>query len=129
MSERFEVRVETGFRARHRRDAHGRSVPEHEHAWQVAVHARSRILDPIALVVDFRILREETDRVLAELTGSSLEEHPELGRGPVTSIAVGRWLLARLAGLGAGKPWEVHAVEVECDPGVRYVISAPGPAG
>lgn len=124
--ELFEVRVESGFRARHRSGPAGEPSELHVHEWSVAVHARSRTLDPIALVVDFRVLRADTDAVLEELAGGELEEHPELHG--TTALDVGRWLLARLERRAEGEDWEVFAVEVESDPGVRYLVESTGSA-
>lgn len=122
MSERFEVRVEAGFRARHRRAADGTETDLHEHDWRVAVHARSGQLDEIAIVVDFRLLRDVTEKLLEELADTELESHSELAGHPVTALRVGEWILDRLGGLGEGESWEIHAVEVECDPGIRYRV-------
>lgn len=123
-AERFEVRVESGFRASHRRGPEAEEAALHAHDWQVAVHARAAVLDAIAIVVDFRRLRADTDRVLGELQGTALEEHPDLAAAPTTALAVGRWLLHRMQATAEGEDWEVFAVEVECDPGVRYVVQA-----
>lgn len=123
-AEHFEVRVESGFHASHRRGPGGEAVEPHGHDWHVAVRARSATLDPIAIVVDFRRLLADTDRILAEVQGTALEEHTELGGEPVTALAVGRWLLRRVRELAVGEAWEVFAVEVECDPGVRYVVES-----
>lgn len=122
--EHFEVRVESAFRASHVRDPRGEVAAAHAHDWQVAVHARSTGLDAIAIVVDFRRLRADTDRVLSQLEGTRLEEHPQLGGHPVTALEVGRWLLERMQACAEGESWEVFAVEVECDPGVRYVVES-----
>lgn len=124
MSEKFEVRVEVGFEARHRAAGDGSEAPEHAHRWKVAVHARSQRLDAIAIVVDFRRLRDDAEELLGELDGTVLEEHGELGNGPVTALTVGRWIRGRLAAQAAGESWEIHAVEVECDPGIRYLVTA-----
>ena len=122
--ESFEVRVESGFRASHRRGPAGEEVAPHEHDWTVAVHARSGDLDPIALVVDFRVLRADTDAALDELGDRKLEDHPELD--DTTPLAVGSWLLERLVAEAEGERWEIFAVEVEADPGVRFVVEREG---
>lgn len=124
--ERFEVRVESGFRASHRRDAKGEIASLHAHDWRVAVRVCSTTLDTIAIVVDFRRLRADLDRALAELQGTELERHAQLGRGPTTALALGCWLLDRMRAGAAEERWRVCAVEVECDPGVRYVVTAAG---
>lgn len=126
-SELFEVRVEVSFDATHRRGMDGALRGAHSHRWTVAAHARSRKLDSIAIVVDFRRLRDDLEELLGELAEETLEEHPEIGE-PATPLVVARWVLGRLRREAEGESWEIHAVEVEADPGIRYVAEASSTA-
>ena len=83
----FEVRIETGFEAAHRRDPDGAEAPLHHHEWKVAARARSAELDQIGLVIDFRVLRAATDEVVGQLDQRVLEELPQFdGRPPLPPV-------------------------------------------
>lgn len=120
----FDVRIETSFRARHRVGPDGNSAAEHEHDWRVVVQASSTELDRISIVVDFRKLRGQTEELLDELRGTALEEHPELGKNSATAEQVARWLLHGLARKNRGEAYRITAVEVGCDRGTDYILSA-----
>lgn len=119
----FEVRIETRLSASHRCDPEGRTVPSHTHEWTVAVTARSSQLDRIAIVVDFRKLRADTDRLLAELSGDDIEEHRDFAAGTASPIDVAQWILARLGRSYETKPYRVAAVTVGCDPGISFTVT------
>lgn len=129
----FEVRVESEFEAGHRRGLGGEEAPLHHHQWRVAVRVRSRDLDHIGIVVDFRRVRAALDEVLALLDQRVLEEVEGLADAPPTPAALARWIFARmrerLTDAGAAEehtePDTAHeywleAVEVEADEGARF---------
>lgn len=126
---RFDVRVEVGFDASHRLGADGSSAQLHSHAWRVAVGVRSEQLDPIAIVVDFRKLRADTDHLLDELRGGIIEDHPEFVSRPATAAGVADWLLGRLQRGAEGKPYRVFLAEVGCDPGITFIAGESATAG
>ena len=120
--ELFEVRVEVEFEANHALGPDGEEVPLHSHRWQVAVRARSEKLDPIAIVVDFRVLRDDAERLVGTVAGQQLDGHPALAGVPATPAAIGQWILRALEADARGADYRIEAVEVECDPGIRWVI-------
>ncbi len=120
---RYGVRVETSFEATHRCDPAGDTAKPHSHRWEVAVSVESNVLDRIAIVVDFRKLRADTEAILDEVRGTVLESHAVLGAEPTTPVAVGRWILERLSREYAGATYAVTAVEVACDPGVSFTVT------
>lgn len=122
--ELFEVRVEVSFRATHAIGPDGRSAAPHEHHWQVAARARSERLDPIAIVVDFRRLRDDALELVGRLEGTVLEDNPALGEAHPTAPGVAAWLLERLSEGARGQDYRIEAVEVECDAGIRWVAGA-----
>lgn len=115
----FEVRVESGFEAAHRRDAAGEEVDLHHHDWKVAVRARAHELDGIGLVVDFRALRASLDRALAQLDQRVLEDLAIFAERPAIPEAVAEWLFRELEPTLPPRCW-LHGVEVEADPGIRF---------
>ena len=122
----FEVRVETSFEAAHSRDSGGGEAPLHHHEWKVAARARSRELDQIGIVIDFRVLRAAADEVVAGLDQRVLEEVPAFAGTAPTPAAVAEWIFHELEGKlkesqGDRAPaYWLEAVEVEADEGIRF---------
>lgn len=119
----YEVQVDTHFDARHRLDAGGSPCAEHEHRWRVAVRAESSELDRIAIVVDFRKLRQQADDLVGRLAGKVLEDTSELGAMPATPAAVARWLLGEFRAMNAGEDYAITSVTVGCDPRIDFTVS------
>lgn len=128
----FEVRVEGEFEAGHGRGTSGEEIALHHHQWSVAVRVRSRELDHIGIVVDFRVVRSGLDEVLAQLDQRVLEDIDAFAGNPPTAPAVARWIFeqmeGRLQNVTAGadttepdrsQAFWLEAVEVEADPGTR----------
>jgi len=128
----YEVRVEGGFEAGHRCGPGGEETALHHHQWDVAVRVRSRDLDHIGIVVDFRVVRSGLDGVLAQLDQRVLEEVDAFADTPPTAPAVARWIFEqmgeRLTNVPAAadttepdgsQAFWLEAVEVEADPGTR----------
>lgn len=133
----FEVRVEGEFEAGHGRGPGGEELALHHHQWTVAVRARSRALDHIGIVVDFRVVRSALDEVLAQLDQRVLEELDAFADTPPTAPAVGRWIFEQMAQRlqnvsGSADTTEpdrshafwIEAVEIEADPGTRFEYRA-----
>jgi len=129
----FEVRVEAGFEAGHRRGPAGEELPLHHHQWRIAVRARSVDLDHIGIVVDFRVLRAAVDATLEFLDQRVLEDVDDFAEVPPTAPIVAQWIFERLeerlehvtGGESGTEPDGAHefwldAVEVEADPGTRF---------
>lgn len=71
----FEVRITRDFSAAHRvEDYPGNCERLHGHNWRVDVVARSAELDSLGMVIDFRKLKEATDKVLERLDHEYLNE-------------------------------------------------------
>lgn len=122
MSDSYGVRVDVKFVASHRLAAAGVVVPLHEHRWRVSVCAASEQLDRIAIVVDFRKLRQQTDELLARLQEKVLEETPELGDTDASPLAVAQWLLEQLRGMAADETYRITTVTVGCDPRIDFTV-------
>lgn len=122
MSDTYGVRVDVQFDASHRLAADGATVSLHEHRWRVSVRAASERLDRIAIVVDFRKLRQQTDDLLARLQDTALEETPELNDTDASPLAVAEWLLGQLRGLSSGETYRIASVTVGCDPRIDFTV-------
>ncbi len=125
MNDLYAVQVDVHFDASHRLAEDGSAAPVHEHRWRVSVCAASEQLDRIAIVVDFRKLRQQTDELLARLSGRVLEETPELAQTDASPVAVAEWLLRRLRVLAVGEVYRITTVTVGCDPRVDFTVGAP----
>jgi len=121
VGDHFGVRIEASFAARHRVDEAGEPAAEHGHDWQVEVSVASTRLDAIAIVVDFRKLRADTEALWAEIGDRPIEEHPDFRDSPATPLAVAKWILRRLSALYARQPFRVASVEVGCDAGITFL--------
>ncbi len=122
MSASFEVQVETHFDAEHCLDLAGGRCEAHEHRWRVAVRARSPRLDHIAIVVDFRKLRQQADELVARLAGKNLEETDELREGDTGPGGVAEWLLDELRRMNVDEDYVISSVTVGCDPRIDVTV-------
>lgn len=122
MSDSYGVRVDVQFDASHRLAADGAAVALHEHRWRVSACAASEQLDRIAIVVDFRKLRQQTEDLVARLQGRILEETPELSDTDASPLAVAQWLLEQLREQAAGETYRIAKVTVGCDPRIDFTV-------
>lgn len=71
----YEVKIQTSFSASHHlRDYEGPCEMRHGHNWKVEVVYVSQTLDQTGMVIDFKILKEKVNAVLAELDHTDLNE-------------------------------------------------------
>ncbi len=122
MSDSYGVQVDVEFVASHGLGADGAEIPVHEHRWRVSVCAASEQLDRIAIVVDFRKLRQQTDDLLARLQGATLEETEELRATDASPVAVATWLLEQLRSQAVGETYRIARVTVGCDPRIDFTV-------
>ena len=116
----YEVRVERTFDASHCRGPGGQKTDVHEHRWSIALRVESERLNHMAIVVDFRRVRDVMDEIIAPIRGTTLEEHPDFAATPTTPLAVAAWMARRISGELSQAPCRLVAVEVEADSGVIY---------
>jgi 6-pyruvoyl-tetrahydropterin synthase len=125
LSDEYTVQVDCEFIARHRLGPDGNEQPLHEHRWRVAVCAASQQLDRIAIVVDFRKLRQQTDDLMARLAGRTLEETEELVARGAAPLEVAHWFLDQLRDTNAGENYRITTVTVGCDPRIDFTVGEP----
>lgn len=120
----YEISVELSFSAAHMlKDYPGDCRRLHGHNWRVIVFLRAQELDRLGLVADFRLVKAEAKKVLAELDHTLINDHPDFRDTDPSSETIARWLFDRLKpALDAGNH-RLHAVEVwETDTtGARYI--------
>ncbi|MFH1626025.1 MAG: 6-carboxytetrahydropterin synthase QueD [Pseudomonadota bacterium] len=73
----YEVMIKADFSAAHSLKEYGGKCEDlHGHNFKVDVYARARKLNNIGLTIDFRILKEKTRIILAQLDHKYLNELP-----------------------------------------------------
>lgn len=74
----YELKVITQFAAAHQlRNYTGKCERLHGHNWKVEVILRGEKLNNTGLLIDFKEVKEATDRILEELDHSFLNELPQ----------------------------------------------------
>jgi 6-pyruvoyltetrahydropterin/6-carboxytetrahydropterin synthase len=90
----YEVTVIREFSAAHRvEDYPGNCERLHGHNWKVEVTASRSRLDSLGMVVDFRKLKEVTDRALVPLDHTYLNDVPPFDGINPTAENIARYLL------------------------------------
>ena len=70
----FTITVETAFDAAHQLTLPDGSVEElHSHRWEVRAAVSAEVLDKMDVVMDFHLLKQQLDEILAPLMGQRLE--------------------------------------------------------
>lgn len=104
----FEVKITRDFAAAHRvEDYPGNCERLHGHNWKVEVISRSAELDQLGMVMDFRKLKELTDRVLERLDHEYLNEIEPFKTLNPTAENIARYIFDEVS---RGAP--VHRVNV-----------------
>ncbi len=104
----FEVKITRDFAAAHRvEDYPGNCERLHGHNWKVEVIARSAELDGLGMVMDFRKLKELTDRVLERLDHEYLNEVEPFTRLNPTAENIAKYIYFEVS-----KGASVHRVNV-----------------
>jgi len=71
----YELRIITQFAAAHQlRNFRGKCEKLHGHNWRIEVYIEGEKLNDAGLLIDFKEIKEATDRILEELDHSFLNE-------------------------------------------------------
>ncbi len=94
----FELKVVADFAAAHQlRNFEGNCEKLHGHNWKVEVTVCGEKLDKAGLLIDFREVKEATDRVLKELDHSFLNDLPPFKRESPSSENIAAYLYGKLS--------------------------------
>jgi len=113
----YELTVETWFSAAHNlREYKGKCEALHGHNWKVEVTVTAEKLDSAGMVVDFKILKKETEDLLETLDHKYLNDIPPFDAINVTAENIARFIFEELSGrLNDGnirvamvRAWESH---------------------
>lgn len=123
----YEVSREHSFSAAHRlRGYSGKCESLHGHNWKVRIHVRAETLDALGMVVDFKKLRAELDRVLGALDHTLLNEIPPFDRVNPTAEAIARHVGEAMDHAITDDRVAVHRCEVWESDGAAATYVLPG---
>jgi 6-pyruvoyltetrahydropterin/6-carboxytetrahydropterin synthase len=89
----YELVINAQFSAAHNlRDYEGKCERLHGHNWRVEVFVRADALGKGGMVLDFRILREETEKVLQPLDHQYLNDLPYFQKEEPSSENIARYV-------------------------------------
>ena len=95
----YELTVTTQFAAAHQlREFRGSCEKLHGHNWKVEVTLAGEELSDAGLLMDFREVREATDRILEELDHSYLNELPHFRDQNPSSENIAAYIFEKLTG-------------------------------
>jgi 6-pyruvoyltetrahydropterin/6-carboxytetrahydropterin synthase len=107
----YELVIKSHFSAAHNlREYEGKCERLHGHNWRVDVFVRADALGKGGMVLDFRILKETTDKVLATLDHQYLNDLPYFQKEEPSSENIARYLYNALE--EALRPYSVRLHKV-----------------
>ncbi|MBI5586750.1 MAG: 6-carboxytetrahydropterin synthase QueD [Deltaproteobacteria bacterium] len=93
----YELIVETSFSAAHNlRGYNGACENLHGHNWKVEVRVISNELDRVGMVIDFKRLKGETNKIIEALDHKYLNEVPPFDRENATAENISRLIHTKL---------------------------------
>ena len=100
----YEVMIRSRFAAAHHlRGYAGQCESLHGHNWLVEVGVAGPDLDPIGMLLDFKLLKQRVKACLQELDHTLLNDHEAFKERNPTSENLARWVHDQVAsGLAAG---------------------------
>ncbi len=99
----YEIKIEDRFSGAHRlRNYHGKCEALHGHNWKVEVLVVANSLDEAGMVLDFKILKETTRKVLGTLDHKYLNEVRDFLQVNPSSENIARYIFDRLKPLLEG---------------------------
>lgn len=94
----YEITIETHFSSAHRlRNYNGECERLHGHNWKVTVSIASDKLDDLGMVMDFRELKDETNRLMDEFDHQYLNEVPPFTELNPTTENIAKYIFDELS--------------------------------
>jgi 6-pyruvoyltetrahydropterin/6-carboxytetrahydropterin synthase len=115
----YELSITARFSAAHHLKGYvGTCAAPHGHNWEVRVFVRGSRLNETGILMDFRTLKQEVDRVIKRLDHTDLSELG-LFEGNPTSENIARFLFRELSASVRGENCEISRVSVQETPGTE----------
>ena len=93
----YEIKVETQFSAAHQLKGHdGKFENLHGHNWTASVVAEAEGLDSIGVGIDFVMLKDKTEKILAQLDYKNINEVPPFDIENPSAENIARWAFNQL---------------------------------
>ena len=118
----FTITIETQFKASHSvMTADGKSEPEHEHFWAVAMEIGADKLNDRGMAVDFGKLKAQLNNITSQLSGSSLNGVEYFRKTSATAESVAEYIFNKLEKqLGQGVQLEGVTVSEQVGCSAKY---------
>lgn len=122
----YELTVRSAFEAAHFiRGYDGKCARLHGHNWTVEAVVRGRELDELGMLVDFKILKAELNKVLDDFDHSFLNESETFKQDNPTAENLARKIFDKLSASEIfGSSIKLHAVKVHESPNSCVTYSA-----
>ncbi len=110
----YKIKVESHFSSAHNlRGYKGKCESLHGHNWKVEVVAAKKKLDPVGMVLDFRVLKEALNKLLGSLDHQYLNKVSPFTKVNPTSENIAEYIYAvlkkRIPCLESVTVWENHS--------------------
>ena len=93
----YQVKVEGYFSSAHNlRGYKGKCEDLHGHNWKVVLEARSQTLDPVGMVIDFKVFKAQLFKLLETLDHKYLNRIPYFLKVNPTSENIAKYLFVTL---------------------------------
>jgi len=98
MSARYQMKILTDFAAAHHlRDYEGPCSRVHGHNWKVEVQVSASKLDKIGMGLDFKLIKQATNKLIDRLDHRNLNELPPFDQQNPTAENIAAWLYRELS--------------------------------
>jgi len=94
----YELQITTQFAAAHQlRNFRGKCEKLHGHNWRIDVFVEGKKLNDAGLLIDFKDLKDATNRILEELDHSFLNELPQFKDQNPSSENIAAYIFTKLS--------------------------------
>lgn len=99
MAAHYKMKILTDFAAAHYlRDYEGPCSRIHGHNWKVEVEVSASRLDSLGMGLDFKLIKQATNKLMDRLDHQNLNELPPFDRQNPTAENIAAWLYRELSG-------------------------------
>ncbi|HEB55021.1 MAG TPA: 6-carboxytetrahydropterin synthase QueD [Gammaproteobacteria bacterium] len=100
MTAHYRMKILTDFSAAHYlRDYEGPCSRVHGHNWKVEVEVSASRLDEIGMGLDFKLIKQATNKLIDRLDHQNLNELPPFDRQNPTAENIAAWLYRELSSI------------------------------
>lgn len=109
----FDIFIKTHFSGGHHlRNYPGNCENPHGHNWKIRVTVRAQEVDQLGMGMDFKVLKEQVNKVVDELDHCDLNEHAAFQDRNPSSEHIAQFLFEQLREELTADRYALHAVQV-----------------